>query len=135
VQWIENLNGPTARIDRYSLEKRSVKKDGTQIWGHLNVSILGNGEGPPLVFAFVEDITERKQTEEALSRMTRHLLEAQKQERTRIARELHDDFNQRLAMLAIGIEQLREALSSPSEPVLKQLDELRKHTLEISEDI
>ena len=37
------------------------------------------------------DITERKQAEEALSGMTRKLVEAQEQERARIARELHDD--------------------------------------------
>jgi len=125
----------TGPIDRYSLEKRYVKKDGTQIWGRLNVSILRSVEGPSLVFALVEDITGRKQTEDALSRMTRRLLEAQEQERTRIARDLHDDFNQRLAMLAIEIEQLREDLQGPSDGVLRRLDELHKHTLEISEDV
>jgi PAS domain S-box-containing protein len=54
-------------IDHYSLEKRYVRKDGTRLWGRLNVSLLKSGEGaPPLVFAFVEDITERRRTEEAL---------------------------------------------------------------------
>src|SRR3984893_11256639 len=54
-------------IDRYSLEKRYLRKDGTQLWGHLNVSLLKNEDGgSPLVFAFVEDITERKRGQEAL---------------------------------------------------------------------
>ena len=54
-------------IDHYSLEKRYVRKDGTRLWGRLNVSLLKSGEGAsPLVFAFVEDITERRRTEEAL---------------------------------------------------------------------
>ena len=54
-------------IDKYSLEKRYVRKHGGQLWGHLNVSLLRNGDGEsPLVFAFVEDITERKRSEEAL---------------------------------------------------------------------
>src|SRR5260370_42367842 len=54
-------------IDKYSLEKRYVRKHGGQLWGRLNVSLLRNGDGgPPLVFAFVEDITERKRSEEAL---------------------------------------------------------------------
>jgi PAS domain S-box-containing protein len=54
-------------IDKYSLEKRYVRKHGGQVWGHLNVSLLRNGDGgSPLVFAFVEDITERKRSEEAL---------------------------------------------------------------------
>jgi len=54
-------------IDRYSLEKRYVRKDRTQLWGRLNVSLLKNiDEGTPLVFAFVENITERRRTEDAL---------------------------------------------------------------------
>jgi PAS domain S-box-containing protein len=54
-------------IDNYSLEKRYVTKHGAQLWGRLNVSLLRNGDGgSPLVFAFVEDITERKRSEEAL---------------------------------------------------------------------
>jgi PAS domain S-box-containing protein len=54
-------------IDRYSLEKRYVRKDGAQLWGRLNVSLLKNDNGgSPLVFAFLENITERRRTEDAL---------------------------------------------------------------------
>ena len=54
-------------IDKYSLEKRYLRKNGGQLWGRLNVSQWRNGDGEaPLVFAFVEDITERKRSEEAL---------------------------------------------------------------------
>src|SRR5215470_16277016 len=55
----------------------------------------------------LHDITDRKRAEEALSAMTRKLIEAQEQERSRIGRELHDDINQRLGLLAIELEQLR----------------------------
>jgi PAS domain S-box-containing protein len=59
-------------IDHYSLEKRYARKDGAQLRGRLNVSLLKNGDGEngdggsALVFAFVEDITEGKRSEEAL---------------------------------------------------------------------
>ncbi|MGA8730572.1 MAG: PAS domain S-box protein [Terracidiphilus sp.] len=55
-------------IDQYSLEKRYERKDGAQLWGRLNVSLFKDRDGglAPLVFAFVEDITERKRAEEAL---------------------------------------------------------------------
>ena len=58
----------TGLIDQYSMEKRYLRKDGTQRWGRLNVSLLkdGNEGSGPLVFAFVEDITEYKQTQAAL---------------------------------------------------------------------
>lgn len=54
-------------IEQYSLDKRYLRKDGAQLWGRLNVSLLKNGDGgSPLVFAFVENITERRRTEDAL---------------------------------------------------------------------
>ena len=51
----------------------------------------------------VVDVTERKLADEALSTMSQRLLEAQEDERTRLARELHDDVNQRLALLAVRL--------------------------------
>jgi PAS domain S-box-containing protein len=123
-------------IDHYSLEKRYVRKDGTRIWGRLNVSLLKNGDKEfPLVFAFVEDITERKLAEDALARATYSLIGAQEQERARIARELHDDTNQRLGMLAIGIEQLRNDLPEEAVEIRGRVDELWKQALELSKDI
>ena len=59
-------------IDKYSLEKRYVRKDGNQIWGNLNVSLLKSEAGSPLlVFAFVEDITKRKALERRARSRTR----------------------------------------------------------------
>lgn len=51
------------------------------------------------------DITERKLAEEALADIGRRLIQVQEQERTWIARELHDDINQRIALLAIELEK------------------------------
>ena len=55
----------------------------------------------------------------------------QEQERARIGRELHDDINQRLAMLAIELEQLED---HPSE-VHSRVQELRQQTTELSNDV
>lgn len=123
-------------IDHYSLEKRYVKKDGARIWGRLNVSLLKQGDRQfPLVFAFVEDITESKLAEEAHASVAGRLIEAQEQERARIARDLHDDTSQRLAMLAIGIERLNDNLPEQMVELRALAGELRKSTLEISKDI
>jgi PAS domain S-box-containing protein len=119
-------------IDRYSLEKRYVRKDGARFWGHLNVSLWRNGDGEsPLVFAFVEDITDRKLSDLTLASLSRRLIEAQEQERIRISRELHDDIGQRLAMLANELQQLHE---NPSE-ARGRIAELQKQTAEIAADI
>src|ERR1700745_2117696 len=61
-------------IDHYSLEKRYIRKDGSQIWGRLNVSLSKNGDGEPqLVFAFVEEITARRLADQELARTNERL--------------------------------------------------------------
>ena len=77
------------------------------------------------------DVTELRNAQEALSEMSRKLVQAQEQERARIARELHDDINQRLAMLGIELERLQD---NPSE-VRSRVQELRKQTTELSNDV
>jgi signal transduction histidine kinase len=79
----------------------------------------------------VTDITDLKRAEDALASMTRKLIESQEQDRARIGRELHDDVNQRLAMLSIELEQLQH---DPSE-LQKRVQELRKQMSEISNDV
>jgi PAS domain S-box-containing protein len=62
------------------------------------------------------DITERKLTEEALASLSGRLIDAQEEERKRIAREIHDDYTQRLAMLAMEVEELADQVGdSPVE--------------------
>jgi PAS domain S-box-containing protein len=60
------------------------------------------------------DVTERKRAEEALSTIGRRLIEAHEEERTWIARELHDDINQRLALLAVELDQWNKDNTEPS---------------------
>jgi len=62
------------------------------------------------------DVTERKIAEEALASLSGRLIDAQEEERKRIAREIHDDYNQRLAMLAMEVEELADQVGdSPVE--------------------
>jgi PAS domain S-box-containing protein len=77
------------------------------------------------------DITDRKRLEEALTGVSRKLIDAQEHERARIARELHDDINQRLALLGIELEQLQD---NPSE-VGSRVQEVRKKMSKISSDV
>jgi PAS domain S-box-containing protein len=96
-------------------EDRWDREHGTK-WVRWEIRPWFNIDGVPGgILIFAEDITHRKQTEEALSGMTGKLVEAQEQERARIARELHDDINQRLAVLAIECDRLRERNDLPSE--------------------
>ena len=81
------------------------------------------------------DVTERKLATEALSMMSRRLIDAQEQERTRLARELHDDINQRLALVglslnrlqsgSVGAATLREEIAAASAQVVDLLQDIQ----------
>ena len=122
------LCGETLRAEEDLWERNG---HGTR-WVRWEVRPWWSAEGSPGgILIFTEDITRRKQMEDALSQMSRKLIESQEQERARIGRELHDDINQRLAMLAVKLEQLQQ---NPSE-VQSRLRDLRKETADIADDV
>jgi PAS domain S-box-containing protein len=134
----------------YHVEKAYLRKDGRRIWGRLHVCrVAPTDGGPARVLAMVEDITERKEAEDrlheaqvALHELTGRLIQAQEEERHRIARELHDDIGQRLSLLMIAIERISREVPATSEPrlgpfgrVLAQLDELTKDVHQLSHQL
>ena len=79
------------------------------------------------------DFTERRQAEEALARIDQRLLDAQDDERTRIARELHDDLSQRLAALSISLSRLLQ--EGPAAPLRPRIQELRNIVGDLANDV
>jgi signal transduction histidine kinase len=84
-----------------------------------------------LPLMFVSAFMTERQTQESLRQMGCNLIKAQEQERARIGRELHDDINQRLALLAIELGQLQ---AYPAE-VASRVQQIRRETDEISRDV
>jgi signal transduction histidine kinase len=80
------------------------------------------------------DVTDQKQAQEALEKMGGRLIAAQEEERSRIARELHDDICQRLALLSLELEQASQSWDGLS-PVNGRLDEIRQHSSAIGADV
>ena len=81
------------------------------------------------------DITERKAAAESLEVLSGRLITAQEEERGRIARELHDDFSQRLALLGIGLSRLWIKRPESEEEERTLVRELWNRTQEISSDV
>jgi len=99
-------------------------------------ALLGNVTKREILFDASSHGKQRSSVEAALADISRMLIEAQEHERTRIARELHDDINQRLALLTIRIEQARQDLigSSPCE-VDHRMCELKRQVTAIAVDL
>jgi PAS domain S-box-containing protein len=114
-------------------EWRVIWPDGSVHWiaGHWQALMDESGE-PSRVIGVDMDITDRKRAEQALANMTRKLVDAQEQERARIARELHDDIGQRLAMLTIDLDQVQQIWPDLPPEVLSRMLELRQQTRQIS---
>jgi signal transduction histidine kinase len=110
-------------------------REGNTIWSRWEIRPWKTPSGDiGGILIFSEDITRRRQIEESLLEIPRRLIEAQEQERTRIGRELHDDIGQRLALLAVQLQQLNEnSLILPE--VRNRMGELQKQTSEIAADI
>jgi PAS domain S-box-containing protein len=127
-----------------------LRRDGAKMWASLSSRRVCGPDGKTLYYSgFVEDITKRKQAEEAsreterilrqnendLRSLAGRLIHNQEEERSRIARELHDDLVQRLAVFAIDIGKLEGPLLYPPVLVQEKLREMKEGLVKISGDV
>ena len=92
--------------------------------------------------SLVAEVAERMQTEQSLEssrrelqKLASRLLCVQEEERRRISRDLHDDINQRLALLAMEIEGVERQLSSSPVHVGRAVRAIQDRVVELSEDV
>jgi len=122
------------RREPFQMEYRLRRHDGEYRWISNQGVPRYNSEGSFAGYiGSCIDVSERRLAEEALASVSRRLIRAQEEERTWIARELHDDFNQRIALLAMNLETLKQDL--PTSKVTRRIEEARKQTSELASDI
>ena len=120
----------------FSKEYRLRRRDGVYRW-MFDVAVPRIG--PDGTFAgFIGsavDITDQKLAQEALEELSGKLIDAQEQERSRIARELHDDISQRLALLSMELERAYSGSDTSNSRRDARIMDIQRHCAEIAADV
>jgi len=123
------IHGTASRFD-YEYQAHSPTE---RRWFLMSVTPTHAPKGGALIFH--KSTTELRRAQLVLHSFSRRLIEAQERERSRVARELHDDIVQRLAMLTLGLEQLRQHSLPSIAAVRSRLAELCNMASDISGDV
>jgi PAS domain S-box-containing protein len=133
--FINSLAECTPESPNTQISYRLLRPDGSVLWLERTGHAFFDEQGKMVrMVGMVTDITKRKLAEEALSTVSQKLIEAHEEERSRIARELHDDIGQRLALLTgqlAGLKQGR-ALGSQIGKIHRQCKELASNIQALS---
>lgn len=111
-------------------------RDGGPRWVSVSGIPTRDAEGKVNGFvSLVADITESRRAEDALRDLSGRLINAQEEERSRVARELHDDLSQRMAVLSIGLEQIGQQMPQEPNNLQVRIQDLRTKAQEVSTEI
>jgi len=113
-----------------------VHKDGSIVWFLARGTALFDEEGRPYRMTGTDtDITESKQAREELLDLGGRLVNLQEEERSRIARELHDDVCHRIALLATELQFAAESFPESGPELTEKVGEVFSRLKELSADI
>ena len=133
---LDTYSQASDRREPFRMEYRLRARDGKYRWlVDIGVPRFNpNGSFAGYIGSCI-DITDQKRTEEALASMGRRLIEAHEEERTWIARELHDDINQQIALLAIELERWSQHPSKSAVDLRDHIHHARERLSDIARDI
>ena len=130
-EWLRRLRAEGAIRP---IEKTLVDSAGHRIPVLFTAALVRSGGDNPDVVCVAQDIADLKRAEHQLRVLARKLLSAQEEERSRLARELHDDITQRLGLLAIDAGKLGRS-PELAEDSRAQAGALKEEAIRLSEDV
>jgi len=124
------------RREEFQMEYRLRRHDGEYRWiFDVGVPRLAPDRSFAGYIGSCVDVTDRKLAENALTNLSRSLIAAQEEERSRIAREIHDDYQQRLALVAINLDGLETETSESSADVKRRVRESWNEVSRLASDM
>jgi PAS domain S-box-containing protein len=134
--FVNSIAERTPESPNTQISFRLLRPDGSVLWLERTGHAFFDKQGRMVrMIGMVADVTERKLAEEALSKIGGRLIEAHEEERSRIARDLHDDIGQRLALLINDVDGLEKDLPDSAVKVRNRLHEQLKRAHEIASDV
>ena len=145
------INAPVQQPGPYTFDVRELQRWGITedrlpagsvirfrepgVWDRYKWAIVGSASALAaqtlLITALLVSRTRRRRVEESLKaaratlvNLNRRLMEVQEQERSRVARELHDDVCQQLTMLALNLERLNDTIPESEADARRRLRDL-----------
>jgi PAS domain S-box-containing protein len=122
-------------LERFSIEYRYLHPVRGELWiQHLAGATARDAGGRAVrTYGVFRDVTGRRRAEEESRDLSRRLIRAQEEERALLARDLHDDVSQRLAVLAIEVGRAELAADGGDEAEAMQA--VREGLVSLSEDV
>jgi PAS domain S-box-containing protein len=148
--WDKHDHDARTELKRREIQFRIRTRSGETRWIDHACLPVSDAQGEFLgIRASNRDVTARKLAEEAVRESERalrqsetdlrtlagRLITSQEEERSRLARELHDDLTQRLAVVAIDMGRLEQDVTGQPESVPEKLRDMKNQVVKVSEDV
>jgi PAS domain S-box-containing protein len=148
--WDSHSHDKCAKVKSRELQFRVLTRNGETRWiEHVCQPVMDHRGEFVGIRASNRDVTTRKLAEETvreseralrrqerdLRTLTGRLITAQEEERGRLARELHDDMTQRLAVAAIDMGKVEEEVMHQPQSVLEKLRDAKNQVVKVCEDV
>lgn len=129
----KSFYGCVATGAEFNEEHRLRRFDGEYRWVLARGLPRPSDNGPYFHFAgSMLDITERKRAEIEIKNLSARLINAQEEERTRLARELHDDLGQQIAALSLAVGNLKRGIPVDLSEARAQSERIREKLIHLA---